>query len=522
MSLFKAASTVSLLTLVSRVTGLVRDLLMASMFGASALTDAFNVAWRIPNLFRRWFGEGAFTQAFVPLLAATRTEHGEDATRQLASRVATLLFWTLVGLCVAGVIGAPWLVWATASGLQRNPQGYDAAVLMTRLVFPYIGFMSMVALAAGMLNTYRRFVVPAATPVLLNLSWIAAAWWGSPVLAQHGIEPIYAICGGVMIGGVLQLGAQFLALWRLKALPRIGGLGSGVRDAWKDAPTRQVARLMLPAILGTSVAQVSILINTQIASHLETGSVSWFSYADRFMEFPTAMLGVALGVVLMPHLSAARARGDAAEISAMLDWGLRLVVLFGIPCSVALLTFAGPIIATMFQRGAFGARDVLQTSHALMGYGVGLVGLAAIKVLAPGYFASQDVRTPMKIALLVLAVTQLLNVWLVPAFQQAGLALAVGLGALVNAFWLYWGLRRRGVYQPRPGWVRFLMQVVAASAFMALFLMWAAQAGGWSGELAGHEGRRIGWFALAFTSAVAVYFLALWAAGLNLRALIKR
>ncbi|MEY3462033.1 MAG: murein biosynthesis integral rane protein MurJ, partial [Pseudomonadota bacterium] len=300
---------------------------MASTFGASAMTDAFNVAFRIPNLFRRLFAEGAFSQAFVPVLAATKAREGEEATRLLVDKVASLLVGALLLTCVLGVAGAPVLVWAMASGLQQSPRGFEAAVFMTRWMFPYIGFMSLVALSAGVLNTWKRFAVPAATPVLLNLSMIAAAWLGAPWLKTQGVEPIYALGAGVMLGGLLQLGVQIPALLRLGMLPRINLRMAGVRAAWDDPATRSIARLMLPALLGVSVAQISLLINTQIASHLQTGSVSWLTYADRLMEFPTALLGVALGVVLMPQLAAARAANDTQKYSAMLDWGLRLVVL---------------------------------------------------------------------------------------------------------------------------------------------------------------------------------------------------
>ncbi|MEO7392632.1 MAG: murein biosynthesis integral membrane protein MurJ, partial [Ramlibacter sp.] len=266
MTLLKAASTVSLLTFASRVTGLVRDLLMAAIFGATALTDAFNVAFRIPNLFRRLFGEGAFSQAFVPALAHSRENDGDAATRRLIDSVATVLAWILLVTCVLGVAGAPILVWALASGLRQSPNGFEAAVFMTRWMFPYIGFMSLVALSAGVLNTWKRFAVPAATPVLLNLSMIAAAWLGAPWFKTMGIEPIYAMAGGVILGGALQLGVQIPALLRLGLLPRIGLGWSALRAAWADPGARQVARMMLPALLGVGVAQISLLINTQIAS----------------------------------------------------------------------------------------------------------------------------------------------------------------------------------------------------------------------------------------------------------------
>ncbi len=296
------------------VTGLTRELLIASTFGASALTNAFNVAFRIPNLFRRFFAEGAFSQAFVPVLAATKAQHGEAATQLLIDRAATVLAWVLLLISILGVLGAPALVWAMASGLKETPRGFEVAVVMTRWMFPYIAFMSLVALAAGVLNTWRRFAVPAATPVLLNLCMIGAAWLGAPWLKALGLEPIYALAGGVLLGGVLQLTVQLLALKKLGLTPRIGVRWSALRSAWADPGTKSILKLMGPALLGVSVAHLSMLINTQIASHLAPGSVSWITYADRLMEFPTALLGVAMGVVLMPQLAAARAAGDGAGL----------------------------------------------------------------------------------------------------------------------------------------------------------------------------------------------------------------
>ena len=521
MSLLKAASTVSLFTLLSRITGLARELLIASTFGASAMTDAFNVAFRIPNLFRRLFAEGAFSQAFVPVLAATKAREGEEATRLLVDKVASLLVGALLLTCVLGVAGAPVLVWAMASGLQQSPRGFEAAVFMTRWMFPYIGFMSLVALSAGVLNTWKRFAVPAATPVLLNLSMIAAAWLGAPWLKTQGIEPVYALGAGVMLGGLLQLGVQIPALLRLGMLPRINLRMAGVRAAWDDPATRSIARLMLPALLGVSVAQISLLINTQIASHLQTGSVSWLTYADRLMEFPTALLGVALGVVLMPQLAAARAANDTQTYSAMLDWGLRLVVLLAVPSAVALLIFAQPLVATLYHYGAFSETDVLQTTHALMGYGLGLLGLVAIKVLAPGFYANQDIKTPVRIAVVVLVLTQLMNLVLVPYFQHAGLALAIGIGALINAGWLLLGLIRRGSYQPLAGWGRFGLQVALASALLGAFLGWAAQMISWTG-MRSLYGQRIGLMALVLLASAVLYFAALRLTGLRVRSLLGR
>ena len=517
MSLFKAASTVSLLTLVSRITGLLRDLLMASVFGVNGLTDAFNVAFRIPNLLRRLFAEGAFSQAFVPVLARSRASVGDAATRTLIDAVATALAGVLLLISVPGIIAAPLLVWALASGLE--PASLDAGVLMTRWMFPYIACMSLVALSAGVLNTWRHFAVPAATPVLLNLAMIVAAWLGAPWFGRMGIEPIYAMAAGVMAGGVLQLAVQVPALARLGLLPRIGLSLARMRAAWRDAGVRQVLGLMLPALLGVGVAQLSLLINTQIASHLAVGSVTWLFYADRLMEFPTALLGVALGVVLTPQLAAARASGDAARYSYMLDWGLRLVVLLALPCAVALGVFATPLMAALFHHGRFSGTDVERSAFALAMYGIGLVGLVAVKVLAPGYYASLDIRTPVRIAVAVLLITQLFNVLFVPFLQHAALTLSIGLGALVNALWLLVGLVRRGHYRPGPGWRRFGAQTAAASALLGAFLLWAARHFDW---LHLPTWPRVGLLAGVLALAALIYFGALAATGLRLRQLLRR
>lgn len=521
VSLLKAAGTVSLLTLASRITGLVRDLLMAAAFGATAMTDAFNVAFRIPNLFRRLFAEGAFSQAFVPALAHSKETDGEERTRVLISRVATLLAWTLLLVCALGVAGAPVLVWALASGFKNNPESFEAAVLMTRWMFPYIGFMSMVALAAGILNTWKRFAVPAATPVLLNVCLIAAAWLGAPWFASMGIEPIYAMAAGVMAGGVLQLGIQVPVLRRLGLMPRIGLGWTSLREAWRDDGVRSVLRTMAPALLGVGVAQVSLLINTQIASWLRPGSVTWLFYADRLMEFPTALLGVALGVVLMPQLASAKAANDPGRYSAMLDWGLRLVVLLSLPSAVALLLFAQPLVATLFHYGAFKDSDVAQVALALAGYGVGLLGLVAIKVLAPGFYANRDMRTPVRIAIVVLVITQLLNIALVPWLAHAGLAWSIGLGALVNATWLLVGLVRGGNYQPVAGWPRFALQVVAATVLVGAFLFWGAHWLPWL-EWRAEPWKRVGAMAAILAASAAIYFVALRIFGLKLRQFVTR
>ncbi len=517
MNLLRAASTISLFTLASRITGLLQVMVVSSLFGAGASFDAFNVAFRIPNLLRRLFGEGAFTQAFVPTLARARAADGDEPTQRLIDAVATMLFWALVLTCIAGIVAAPLVVWLMASGLERR----DEAVVMTRLMFPYIGFISLVSLSAGVLNTWKRFAVPAATPVLLNVSMIVAVLLLAPQLERAGIAPIYSLAAGVMLGGVLQLAVQVPALLRIGHLPRIGLLPRSVQAARNHPGVRMVLRQMAPALLGVSVAQFSILINTQIASHQGTGAVSWLFYADRLMEFPSALLGVALGSVLIPQLSAAQARGDSASYSGMLDWGLRLALLLSLPCAAALAFFPEAMIATLFQHGKFDAVDVVKTAAALRGYGVGLIGIIGVKILAPGFYARQDMRTPVTIAIIVLALTQAMNAVFVPLFGHAGLALSVSLGATINAVWLFIGLRRGGWYEPAPGWPRFALKVVAATLVMSAWLVAASIVVDWTG-LAGHDAVRAGWLAAALGGAALAYFGVLWLAGLRPRDFSRR
>ena len=517
MNLLRAASTISLFTLASRVTGLARDVVVASVFGAGAALDAFNVAFRIPNLLRRLFGEGAFSQAFVPALAQLRATEGDAPTRTMVDAVATELFLVLVLTCLVGVVAAPAIVWLMASGLAR----FDDAVVMTRIMFPYIALISLVSLSAGVLNTWKRFAVPAATPVLLNLAMIGGIWALGPLCERWGWPKIYALAIGVMAGGVLQLAVQIPALHRAGCLPRIRLGLAALRKSWRHPGVRQVMRQMAPALLGVSVAQISVLINTQIASHQGVGAVSWLDYASRLMEFPTALLGVAVGAVLIPQLSAARAREDAAGYSGMLDWGLRLTLMLALPCSIALLVFPEALVATLFQRGQFDALAVDKTALALRGYGLGLIGLIGVKILAPGFYARQDLRTPVKIAIVVLVLTQAMNLLFVPLFGHAGLALSVGLGALVKALWLLVGLRRGGWFRPAPGWWRFSFSVGIATLLMGGLLYLAQTRIDWAG-LAGREWLRISWLAASLGAAAVLYFAVLGVAGFRPRDFSRR
>lgn len=509
MNLHKTLVTVSGMTMLSRVTGLLRELLIARAFGASAYTDAFFIAFRIPNLLRRLFAEGAFSQAFVPILAEYKNQKGDAATKELVDHVATVLMWVLVLTCFIGIAGAPIVVYLMATGLKSEPAAFTTSVAMTRIMFPYIAFMAFVALAGGILNTWRQFRVPAFTPVLLNLSFIAA----SLLVAPHMSQPVYALAFAVVVGGILQVAMQLPALRRIGMLPRIG-LNPGF--ALRDPGVRRVLRQMGPAIFAVSVAQISLIINTNIASRLENGSVSWLSYADRLMEFPTALLGVALGTILLPSLAKAHSTDDHAEYSSLLDWGLRLTFLIALPSAVGLATLSEPLTTTLFHYGKFDAQSVAMTGRALIAYGVGLIGLILVKILAPGFYAKQDIKTPVKIAIGVLIATQLMNVLFVPWIAHAGLALSIGLGACLNAAFLYWGLHRRGIYSAHPGWGKFLARLAVALVLLAGVAVWTAGHFDWI-ALQAKPFHRIGALAAVMLACGITYFGSLLAMGFRVR-----
>ena len=474
MNLLKTLFTISGMTMLSRITGLIRELLIARAFGASGLTDAFFVAFRIPNLLRRLFAEGAFSQAFVPILAEYANKKGEAASRDLINYAASALFWALLAVTVVGVVAAPTVVFLIATGFDNNPVVFHASVVMTRIMFPYILFMSLVALAGGILNTWREFRIPAFTPVLLNISFIIASLFVAPHLEQ----PVYALAFAVFVGGLLQLFIQIPALKKIHMLPR---LSFRIGEVYRSAGVKRIISQMIPATFAVSVTQISLMINTNIASHLPNGSVSWISYADRLMEFPSALLGAALGTILLPSLSRAHARQDKEEYSALLDWGLRLTFLLALPAAVFLITMPEPFSATLFHYGQFGNKDVAMTSRALVAYGVGLIGLILVRILAPGFYARQDIKTPVKIALFVLVATQLMILVFVPWIAHAGLTLAIGLGACVNAACLYIGLRRQGIYTPQAGWFLFLLRLAGALFLLAGVSLWAASLFDWTG-----------------------------------------
>ncbi|MGH8772161.1 MAG: murein biosynthesis integral membrane protein MurJ [Burkholderiales bacterium] len=509
MNLLKALATVSSMTLVSRIFGFIRDAVIARIFGAGLYTDAFFVAFTIPNLLRRLFAEGAFSQAFVPILAYYKNRREHEHTKSLINHTATLLALALFVVTVIGVVAAPIIIGLSAPGFTDEPEKFAVTVDMLRITFPYIFFISLVALAAGILNTYGRFMVPAFTPVLLNISFLTFALALLPFFS----EAIMALAWAVFFGGVLQLAFQVPFLARLGLLPR-----------WsldlKDEGVWRILKLMGPAVFGVSISQISILINTAFASYLVTGSVSWLYYADRLMTFPTGLLGAALGTILLPSLAKYHAAKSPEEYSRLLDWGLRITLLLALPAALALALLAVPLIATLFHYGRFSVEDVFMTQHALLAYSVGLLGLILVKVLAPGFYARQDIKTPVKIGIMTLIATQLMNLVFIWPLKHAGLALAISLGATLNAGWLYYKLKTERIYQPQPGWKIFALKVATSLAVMAAVLWFAS--GSDDAWIAASALERIAHLTVLVLLALLSYLGTLWLLGFRPQDFVQR
>ncbi len=509
----------------SRILGLVRDVVYARLFGAGYVMDAFFVAFRIPNIFRRFFAEGSFSQAFVPVFAEYDHSRERHEVQELVDRATGTLGAILLLIAAIGSIAAPLFVMLFAPGFLAADAGPDAganadryalAVDMLRWTFPYLLFVSLAALAGGILNTYHRFVAAAFSPVVLNVVLIIFAVW----IAPHFARPGMALAIGVFVAGILQLACMLPSLTRLRLMPR-------PRWGWRHSGVRKILKLMVPGLFGSSVAQISILLDTLIASFLVTGSISWLYYSDRIMEFPLGVFGIALATVMLPNLSRQHAAQAAGDFSRTLDWALRLVVLIVVPAALGLMILAGPLLTTLFYGGAFGEHDVAQASYSLVAYAGGLMGFTLVKVLAPGYFARQNTATPVRIGLIALGSTMTLNILLVVPYAlsgglapHAGLAATTSIGSFINAGLLYRGLRRTDVFQLQPGWGRFLLQVLLGVALMATLLIllkpptsaWLA-AGGWV---------RIAWLAVAVGGSALVYFATLLAVGLRPSALRLR
>lgn len=511
MNLLKVLAGVGSMTFLSRILGFVRDTLIARMFGAGLATDAFFVAFKIPNLLRRISAEGAFSQAFVPILSEYKAKRTQAETHALINHVSSLMGIFLVIVTILGMLAAPLIVGVTAPGFVKDATKFQLTVELLRITFPYIFFVSMVSLAGGVLNTYSKFQVPAFTPVWLNVSFIVA----SLLVAPYFNYSIKVLAWAVFVGGILQLIYQWPFLRQLGLLPRY-------ELNWQDEGVKRIMKLMLPAIFGVSVAQISIVLNNIFASFLQTGSVSWLYYADRLMEFPTGVLGVALGTILLPSLSRSFAEKSDGEYSLLLDWGLRLTFLLAAPAAVALAVLSEPLVASLFHYGKFSVTDVRMTEQAVTAYSVGLLGLILVKVLAPGFYARQNIKTPVKIAIFTLLLTQAMNLIFVVGldYRHWGLALATGIGACVNSGLLYYQLRRHQVYQPQSGWWMFYLKLVIALILMALALRYIATlAGDWM-QLKTMS--KLVWVSVLVATGAMVYFAALCLLGFRPKDFSKR
>ncbi|MDH5360955.1 MAG: murein biosynthesis integral membrane protein MurJ [Gammaproteobacteria bacterium] len=514
--LLKSTAVVGSMTMLSRLLGFARDIILARMFGAGIASDAFFVAFKIPNFMRRLFAEGAFSQAFVPVLSEYKSQREHAEVKQLVSDVTGTLGGFLFILTAVGVMAAPYIISVIGFGLADKPGAQPLASEMLRLTFPYLLFISLTALAGGVLNTYGRFAVPALTPVLLNLCLIGAAIWLAPLMD----EPIVALAWGVFFAGLAQLLFQLPFVLRLKLL-------GWPRWAWQDSAIQRILKLMLPAIFASSVAQINLLFDTMLATALAAGSVSWLYYSDRLVEFPLGVFGIALATVILPSLSKNHAEKSTEEFSHTMDWALRWVFLIGTPATTGLLLLAGPMLTTLFQYGAFGPSDVEMARMSLMAYSIGLLGFILVKVLAPGYFSRQDTKTPMKIGIRAMGVNMIFNViFVVPMMIYAipgahtGLAAATALSAFINAWMLYRGLRRSSVYLPGKGWLILFARVIAANGIMGLVIWFGS--GSLSRWFEMSAAMRINELLLWVVLGVLSYFITLWISGVRKHDLIMK
>jgi putative peptidoglycan lipid II flippase len=503
-NLLKSLMNVSGMTLISRVVGFIRDMLMARIFGAGFTTDAFWVAFKLPNLLRRTFAEGAFSQAFVPILSEYKAKRSIQETKDFVASIAGLLLLVLVSLVVLGMVFTGGVLLITAPGFTSDPAKLELTNTLLRITLPYIIFISMSSLISGVLNTWRIFSIPAFTPTILNLSFICFALF----FRNYFHPPIIAMAWAVFVGGILQL------LFQLPFLKKIG-MPIWPKLNFKNKAVWRVIKLMGPAVFATSISQISLVINTIFASFLPSGSISWMNYADRLMEFPTGVLGVALGTILLPNLSKHAGKENKQRFSQTLDWGIKLCLLLALPATIGLAITSKQLTMTLFMYGKFRYFDVLMTSRALIAYSAGLLGLIMVKIFAPGFYANQDIKTPVKIAIFVLICTQAMNLIFVGPFKHAGLALSIGLGACINAFCLCYFLIRRGIYVPQSGWKLFILRLVCAVVVMAIalfFSMWFLPL-----DFAGHVYIRvISLFSLLVIAAIS-YFATLFVLGFRVR-----
>jgi len=505
--LFKSTAIVSMMTFISRILGFARDIVIARLFGAGLGADVFFVAFKIPNFLRRLFAEGAFSQAFIPVLAEYRQSEDKDLKLLIANTSGTLAI-ILLAITALGVFSAPWLIMAFAPGFIEDPYKIGLAGNLLKITFPYLFFISLTALAGSILNSFGKFAVPAFTPVFLNISLISCAIFLSP----HLDEPVTALAWGVFIGGAVQLLFQIPFLLNIKQLPK-------PRWGWKDSGVRKIINLMIPAMFGVSVSQINLLLDTLLASFLVTGSISWLYYSDRLVEFPLGIFGIALATVILPSLSKKHASKSSDEFSHTIDWALRWVFIIATPAAIGLIWLAEPLLLTLFQYGEFSPEDAHSASLSLKAYGLGLLPFIFIKVLAPAYYARQDTKTPVKIGIIAMVTNMVLNIILMMQFAHVGLALATALAAMLNAGLLYRGLRKRQIYQARKGWGRFMIKLlVPNTALLLLLAFFTPDSSTW---VASTMWQRVGFLSALIASAISIYFIALSLIGIKVKRLLK-
>ncbi len=512
--LLRSGVIVSGMTLLSRFLGLARDIVFAAFVGAAAGADAFFVAFKIPNFLRRLFAEGAFAQAFVPVLSEYREKGTHEAVKNLIDRVCGCLGFTLALLTVLVVLAAPAVTVVFAPGFWDDPYKFDLAQQMLRITFPYLLLISLTGFAGAILNSYDRFAIPAFTPVLLNVCLISSAVWVSPYFQQ----PVIALAWGVLIAGMVQLAFQIPFLWKLRLLPQ-------PKVDFKDDGVKRILLLMAPAIFGVSVSQINLLLDTVLASFLPTGSISWLYYSDRLVELPLGTIAIAIGTVILPSLSRQHVNKNTVQFSATMDWALRCILLVAIPAAIALMVLSAPILSTLFEYGKTTANDIAMSSLSLKAYAIGLLAFMLIKVLAPGYFSRQDTKTPVKIGIIAMFVNMVFNLLLVIPFHfywqigHVGLALATSLSAFLNAGLLYRGLRKDNHYQPNKGWGIYLARLLFANLLMIILLFFAVgYVDSWSDLSAMQRVINIGAICV---SGLLVYLSALFLAGFRIHHIKK-
>ncbi|MBD3897947.1 murein biosynthesis integral membrane protein MurJ [Halomonas sp. ML-15] len=493
---------VSAMTMLSRVMGLARDVVVAALFGAGNGADAFFVAFKIPNFMRRLFAEGAFNQAFIPVLSEYATRKTREEVRELLDAVAGSLAVILLLITALAMFAAPWLVWVFAPGFGRDPDKLALTADMLRLTFPYLLLISLTAFSGSVLNTWNRFAIPAFTPVLLNLSLIGAAVLLTPLMS----EPAMALAWGVLIAGMAQLAFQVPFLVRLGLMPR----------PWPNfahSGVKRILLLMAPALFGVSVSQINLLLDTVLASLLTPGSVSWLYYSDRLVELPLGVFGIAIGTVILPALSKRHAEQSPQHFARMLDWAIRAVLLLGLPAALALVLLAEPLLISLFHYGAMTEHDIRMAAMSLRAYSLGLIAFMLIKVLAPGFFARQNTKTPVKVGIIAMVANMVFNLILIWPLAHAGLALATALSAFMNAGLLGYLLYREGVLTFQPGWGRFALQLGGGCALMGA-LLWGL-APDWQAWLGWGVWTRVGWLATLVVAGAGVYFGWLLALGMR-------